>query len=367
MPVWIPQYLKKNITETNDAQTLYIDLPKNDQISFIQLEVSAQGAAAVRELTTLIAKIDKYEVLADGSKTIYNCEPDIAYWIDYMTNGGILPDMGFNYTPNARETHQFIIPFGRFKFDPDYMLDTSLYDSVQLRIPYDISDAVFTDGTFRTNVVIWRPLEKLSPVGFIRTRNIIKEYASAAIQIKEHDLPMSYPLRYVGARFEDQNGNVVSNCTAIKLHIDEGRVILLDQNINEIRDFEKMRFPPKNHYIITGAFTDGTTVYSGIDQAWPKAFASAGVRALMIKTAAAVGETISLNVYEEDGVAVADSHAISVMVMPPLPHKCITLYDGRESPFNAPNYSEGVIEYTLGATEQYVHTFIQEVITGKLL
>jgi len=365
--IWIPEYLKKNVTESLSAQTLYIDLPKNDQISFLQLEISAQGAAAPRELTTLIDKISKYEVLADGSKTIYNCEPEIAYWVDYMTNGGILPDMGFNYTPNARETHQFIIPFGRFKFDPDYMLDTSLYDSVQLRIPYDIDDATFTDATFRTNIIMWRPLEKLSPVGFIRTRNIIKEYASAAIQVKEHDLPMSFPLRYVGARFEDQNGWVTQNCSAIKLHIDEGRVILLDQNINEIRDFEKMRFPPKNHYIITGAFTNGTTVAAHIDMPWPKSFVNTGVRALHIKTAAALGETVALNVYEADGDAVADTHAISVMVMPPLPHKCITLYDGRKSPFPVGDYSQGVIEYTLGATEQYVHTFIQEVVTGKLL
>ena len=185
--IWIPEYLKKNVTESLSAQTLYIDLPKNDQISFLQIEVSAQGSATPRELTTLIDKISKYEVLADGSKTIYNLEPEIAYYIDFMTNGGVYPDMGFNYTPNARETHRFIIPFGRYKFDPDYMLDTSLYDSVQLRIPYDISDALFTDATFRTNIVMWRPLEKLSPVGFIRSRNIIKEYASAAVQIKEHD------------------------------------------------------------------------------------------------------------------------------------------------------------------------------------
>lgn len=367
MPVWIPEYLKKNVTETNNAQTLYIDLPKNDQISFIQLEISAQGAAAPRELTTLIDKIPKYEVLADGSKTIYNCEPEIAYWIDYMSRGGVLPPMGFNYTPNARETHQFIIPFGRYPFDEEYMLDTSLYDSVQLRIPYDISDAVFTDGTFRTNIVMWRPLEKISPMGFIRTRNIIKEYASAAIQVKEHDLPMSYPLRYIGARFEDIDANIVSNCSAIKLHIDEGRVILLDQNINEIRDFEKVRFPPVNHYIITGALSNETMVKSHIDQAWPKSIVSSGIRALMFKIYSAVGEEVGLNIYEQDGVAVADTHAICIKVNPPCPHKCLTLYDGRKEPFNAPAYSQGVIEYSLLATAQYIHTFVQEVVTGKLL
>ena len=68
MTVWIPEYLSKAKVETSDDQTLYIDLPANEQISFLQVEVSAQGSATPRTTTTLIDDIEKYEVIADGSQ-----------------------------------------------------------------------------------------------------------------------------------------------------------------------------------------------------------------------------------------------------------------------------------------------------------
>ena len=178
---------------------------------------------------------------------------------------------------------------------------------------------------------------------------------------------MSFPLRWIGARFEDVDKNITSNCSGIKLHIDEGRIILLDQNINEIRDFDKMRFPVKNGYKIMGALSNETMVKAHTDYPFARSIVSSGVRALMFKLYWAIGEQVGLNVYEEDGVAVGDSHAIDIHVSGPNPHKCITLYEGRENPFNVSDYSQGVIEYSLLATEQYVHTFIQEIVTGKLL
>lgn len=364
--MWIPEYLRKNVTESNDDQTLYIDLPKNEQISFLELELSAQGVATPRLLTDLLDIIDKIEIVADGSKVLYSLEPELAMYVHFLAMGGILPNNGFNYTPNARETLEFIIPFGRHPFDPEFMLDTSLYNNVQLRIKYTIAGTYFTGGTFRSNIVMWRPLEKLAPVGFIRNRVVKKETSNTAVETIEHDLPMSYPLRYLAVRAEDQDQNIATNITQIKLNIDEGRLVLLDQNINELRDYDKIRFPRKSFYIITGAFTDGTTVKSHLDSAWPEAIVSVGVRALMYKVAACAGETISLNVYEEDGSAVSDSHALSVKCSSANPHKCLTLFDGREEPLDVTKFTQGKVEYTMAAYQTILHTFAQEIVVGAL-
>jgi len=364
--IWIPEYLTKNKTEVTDSQTLYIDLPKNEQISFLQVEVSAQGVATPRTTTTLIDEISKYEVVAEGSKILYSLEPELAYYLDFVTHWGIYPPMGFNYTPLARETHEFIIPFGRWPFDEEYLLDTGLYTSVQLQIPYTLDASRFTSGTFRHNVVMWRPLHKLTPLGVIRSKTVRKETSGGAVETIIHDLPMTYPWRYLAVCLEDLDQNLSTDCTAIKLNVDEGRLILADLNINEWRDRDKKRWPEISYYQITAALSNQTMVKAHTDYPYPRAITSSGVRALMWKIYWAIGEQVGLNIYEQDGTTVTDSHALVLQVGGPNPHKCLTLYDGRDQPFPAGDYTEAKVEYEMAAYVTIIHTFLQEVVAGKL-
>lgn len=364
---WIPEYLVKNISYTNDAQTLYIDLPKNEQISFIQLDISAQYAVAAIQATVLMNAISKYEVVADGSKVLYSLEPELAYYVDFITHDGVLPPMGFSSGPGYRDTHRFIIPFGRHEFDEEYMLDTSLYNNVQLRIEYDISAAAtFTAGTFRVNALAYRPLEKLSPVGLIRSRCVRKETTSAAAQTITHDLPMEYPLRYVAVRVEDQDQNIETVLTGIKLNIDEGRLVLADMNDNEWVDADARRFPKKSEYKIMAARVHEEYFPSYVDYPVPTAFVSSAPLALFHKIYHAIGENLAISQYTEDGASTSSSYAIDVYLKSSNPHSCVTILDGRESPFEVARYSQGKVEYTQAAYVVIFHTFVQEVVTGSL-
>lgn len=363
---WVPEYLRKNVTETVDDQTLYIDLPKNEQIGWLQLELSMQGVATPRTTTTLIDKLGPYEVLADGVKVIYNLEAEIAYYIDFVTNGGVYPAHSFNYTPNARELHEFIIPFGRFRGDEEYLLDTSLYNSVQLRVPYSTDGTHFTSGTFRSNVVMWRPLERIPNArGLIRSRTIRKETSSAAGTVT-HDLPTTYPLRLLGVRVEDDDVNLSTNMTAAKVNMDAGRQVLLDLNVNEIRDWNKMLFPERNYYQIVPAATDATAFKAHTDYPYVRSLFSSGVRALIFKLSAAAGVQTTLNVYEADGTTASGGHAVTIQVGGPHPHQCALLVDGRDQPFDVTRYSEGEVEYTASSNTIIFHTFVQEIVLGKL-
>ena len=366
MPIWIPEYLVKNKTYTSDDQTLYIDLPKNEQVSHLSVEVSAENADQLR-LTTLIDAIDKYEVMADGSKVLYSLEPELAYYVDFVTNGGLYPPMGFNFTSQARCTHEFMIPFGRYPWDEQYLLDTSLYNDVQLRIPYDISDtAVHNTGTFRVNIVMWRPLEKLRPVGFIRSRTVKKETSGNAVETIDHALPMTFPLRYVATRFEAIDANIDAGCTAIKVNIDEGRLILADLNINEWMDQDKRRYPNKNHYKIMAGWEHNQMIKAHTNAPAPISIVSSGVRGFMFVIYWAIGEQLGLEIYEDDGTAADSSHAVDCLVTGPHPHKCLTIIDGRDEPFDVTRYSQGKIEYTLAEDVTILHTFVQEVVAGRL-
>lgn len=363
---WIPEYLKKNVTETIDDQTLYIDLPKNEQIGWLQLELSMQGVATPRTTTTLIDKLGPFEVIADGSKVLYSLEPELAYYIDFVTNGGVYPAHSFNYTPNARELHEFIIPFGRFRGDEKYLLDTGLYNSVQLRIPYSTDGTHFTTQTFRSNIVMWRPHEKVTEViGVIRSRTVRKETSTSAGTVT-HDLPTTYPLHLLAARVEDVDVNLATSCTAVKVNMDAGRDVLLDLNINEIRDWNKTLFPERNYYQIVPAATDATAFTAHVDYPYVRALFSSGVRALIFKLSAAAGQECTLNVYEADGTAASGGHAVTIQVGGPHPHQCMLLVDGREQPFDVTAYSEGEVEYTLAAQTIIMHTFLQEMVAGKL-
>lgn len=366
--IWIPEYLKKNVTESNDDQTLYIDLPDKEQITFLQVELYKTNSTTPSETETILDEVERIEVIADGVKTLYNLEPEIASYIHFLTEGGIFPNHSFNYAPSGSQILELIIPFGRFRFDEEYLLDTGLYDSVQLRIPYTLSDTYSSSGTFRTNIVMWRPLERLSSKGIIRSRVIQKETSSGSAETISHKLPMSYPWRFLGVRFEDDDANIGTDVSAVKLNVDEGRLIPFDLNINELMDMEKMRFPRKSFYWITAALSDGTTIKAHVDYPYPESIVSSGVRALMFKLSSAAGEQVALNIYEADGTAVTDTHAISLKVGGANPHKCMTLYDGREDPFPAPSpeYTQAKVEYTLAAYETIIHTFIQEIVTGKL-
>lgn len=363
---YIPEYLSKNKTESSAAQTLYLDLPKNEQISFLHVEVSAQGAATPRTQTTLIDEIEKYEVIADGTKIIYSLEPELAYYIDFVTHGGIYPPMSFNYTPSAWETHEFIIPFGRYPYDEEYLLDTGLYNSVQLRIPYNLNSDRFTSGTFRHNVVMFRPLSRLEATGFIRSRTVRKETSNTAVETISHNLPMAYPLRYVACRFEDLDQNIATDCTAIKVNVDEGRLILADLNINEWRDLDKKRYPNKNAYKVVGAWTDSEYLKVHTDTPWPESIISNSPQALMYRVYHAIGEKAGLVMWLHDGSTAPATQSLSVFFNGPNPHKCLTILDGRKQPFDVAAYTEAKIEYTLDEYETILHTFVQEVVPGAL-
>lgn len=366
MAVWIPEYLTKAKVEVSNDQTLYIDLPKNEQISFLQLDLSATGAATARTTTTLIDEIAKYEVIADGSKVLYSLEPEIAYYIDFVTHGGIYPPMAFNNAASTRETHEFIIPFGRYEFDEEYGLDTALYKSVQLQIPYTLDLTLFNTGTFRHSIVMWRPLTRLPFKGMIRSRTVKKETSGNAVETLTHALPMTYPLRYLGVRVEDLDQNLATDITAIKLNIDEGRLILADLKINEWRDIDKKRYPERNYYKLLGAVANEVMMKAYTDYPYPRAIVSSGVLPLMYKLYWAIGEQVGLNIYTHDGAVAGGSHAIDMHVGGPNPHKCLTLIDGRKEPFDVTKYTEGKVEYEMAAYETILHTFVQEVVAGAL-
>jgi len=86
MVQWEQEYLKKEETLTSDSGTIDIDLPKNEQIGMIMLEMRGSHSAA--ELLGSILNVPtKVEVILEGSKIAFSMTPEIASYMYYLATG----------------------------------------------------------------------------------------------------------------------------------------------------------------------------------------------------------------------------------------------------------------------------------------
>ncbi|GAI12184.1 unnamed protein product [marine sediment metagenome] len=152
----------------------------------------------------------------------------------------------------------------------------------------------------------------------------------------------------------------------IKFNVDEGRLIPFDLRINELRDFDKIRYPRTGFYWIIAVLADQESCRGHVDNPYPESIVNTGLRDLIYRIYVAAGETVGLYVRFHDGSAEEGRSPLCLKVGGANPHQCLTLYDGREEPFPAASYTQAKIEYTHASYVTEVTTFIQEVVLGKL-
>ncbi len=366
MSIWIPEYLSKDVAETSDDQTLYIDLPKNEQISHLKIEIRITNTSTVNNLRSILDPISKFEIIADGMKSLFNLEPECASYSQFVANNGIYPDHRFFDGASLVPRLELIIPFGRYPFDPDYMLDTSLYNNVQLRIPYALNTTYEATGTLKHTIQLFRPLEKLNPVGLIRRRTVKKETSSGSAETIIHDLPMSLPWHYVYVRIEDVDADINTNLSAVKLNVDEGRLILLDLKADEINYADRDRFPAKNCYINVPVVTGQEYVHTFADWAFVHGAANITLTDTVFGITQVGGERVLIKPFKTAGTEQTVATGVALYCNSPNPHKCLTIFDGRKEAFDAGAYSEAKIEFELNAYTMNLITCIEEIVTGKL-
>ena len=364
--IWIPEYLSNGRTESDDDQTLLIDLPKNEQIGMLMLEIRVTNTATVNNLRSILDMMGDIEVRADGVKTLFSCSAEIASYLAFVARDGVLPDHRFFDTASTVSRLHLPIYFGRFPWDEDYLLDTGLYKNVQLRIPYALNTTYEATGTFQHTLTYWRPLERVSPLGIVRSTIVKRETPAAAIQTRTHDLPTEFPWHYVGVRVIDDDADLNSDLTGVDLNVDAGRLHLLDVDADEVNYMDRLRYAQANAYVSMLAPTGIETVHTFGD--WPFSFGTThhGLSAQFVTVTNIQGENARIAVYDDAGAAETGAVGVSYDSRSPNPHKCLTLFDGRRAPFPAPGHREAKIEYALAALGMTLETFVQELVPGAL-
>lgn len=361
----ITEYLTKGEGESSDDKVLLVDLPENEQIYGLMLELRVTNTSSVNNLRSILDVFTKIEVIADGVKTLFSAESEIASYLAFVAQGGVVCDHRF-FAGNVVNRLHLPIYFGRRPYDPEYMLDTGDYRNVQLRITYALNTTYEATGTFVHTITFQRPLERQPGVlGFVRSREVQVQTPSAAVQDVSHKLPTSFPWHYLGVRVDDIDTDFNSGLTALKLTIDEGRLNLLDVDADEVNYFDRLRYAHANAYVNQPVVTGQGTVLTFGDWAFPRGAVPVVLGDRLATITSIAGEQCVLAVYSDTSQA-GDAIAVALDMPSPNPHSCFTLFDGRREAFDAPRYSQGKIVYTMAAKTHTIRTFIQELVRGAL-
>lgn len=243
---WQWHYLKRNFAPLVDAATYREKLPVRDQISTIEVDFFATREAELAKLDydyNVIDMIEKIEVIADGSKVLYSMIPETAAFKHLETIGNIPNLKNKNYV-DCVDHYRVKIPFGRWQRDEEYLLDTSGYKNVFLEVPWKLNPAKYVSKSFAYTMRYLRPMKALAPVGFIRSRDI--EYGGhkwTPAGIHYVDLPLKYPWYTLGCRIYELGTDMGSIIEKIKLDIDDGRLVLVDDYLDDLITINTERLP----------------------------------------------------------------------------------------------------------------------------
>lgn len=365
MVQWEVEYLKKEEVQSNDSGTLYIDLPKNEQIGMLMVELRGTHSANYL-LGSMLDAPTKLEVLLNGSKVAYSAIPEIGSYFYYLASGRLpnhlIKDRGNDYM-------RLPILFGTKYRDETYLLNTGDYKSAQLQIPYSYSTTYYSTGTMQVTIWYERPKELLSPAGFIRQRTVKTESRSATAGEFQHDLPCDYPVLDIGFRAFDINAWLQNVITDVKLDIDSGRDVVFDGRIEDLEQLQELLFGICKGYHQWRLCTNGDNIktYMGFGAYHMPYYYVRSAAISLVQSTTIYGPQVEIRMHGHDGVAETADKDIQFRLDGLAPHSCFTLqHSPIENPYPLGDKDEAKIVFTQGAYAHELDSFLREVVSGVL-
>ena len=366
MAQWEISYLERARAESANSGTLYIDLPKSEQISMIMLEFSCYNTAATSRLysRTILDVVKSIRVLLEGSKDAYNVQPEVASYLAWL-QAGVMP------AHRIRERGQTMIRvpiiFGRYPRDEEYLLDTAAYSSAQLQVEYELNTTYETTATTEYTVWLLRPTKRVSPQGFIRSR-IVQEYTSAvAGETRQVDLPTGLPWLRTGFRVFDIDAFNNRIVTDVDLNIDQGRQHIFDGRFKDLETLNKLwngsQVVGPEHWVMT---LSGDYVQNIMADPDRLLWSDYGAAVSIYNSSAIWSNQHQLTMRDDAGTAITVALDTAVTAIGGFPFSCYTIGEFGLEPFPAPQHNEAFIEYVTGAYAALIQTWVQEVVRGAL-
>ena len=362
----IPQYLVKERSYTSDSGVIQIDLPKNEQISQIIVDIKATVSSTLDVTNSILHAVTKLEVLLDGAGVAYSMTPESGSYQALLTSG-FVPPHSLGDIESFKDTMRLPIYFGRYPGDPNYLLDTARYVNATLKIPYVLDTTDFDTTTLEVTAYYFRPLTKVNPRGFIRSRTISEIVRSAAAGFITVDLPTGLPWRSVFFRTYDWDQHIYTDITDVKFEVDDGRLRLFDGRTEELYTLEKLHFGGAydgNTLESVAAQGDEIATYMGAARNF--AISKAGALPDIFSTVSKLGHRVKIALAQHGGSAQSTGHNFYLQPTGSAYMGGLILAHFPDEPFPAPAHSDAVIEYTVGAYAFVLETNVIEVVEGVL-
>jgi len=199
MGFWLWRTFKSQKSFDSDAQTEVIDLPKRGIISNLVLESYALSGSQKGDIMSQ-AIFSKIEVIGNGSTVIQSLTGQQVQCSQAYDDGRFSNDK--EMSPSGGCYAYFDIRFGRYPGDQFYALDCSRWDSLELKITYNLAaggtlgTTGFTTGTGKLLVYgLFSPDGAgISPIGYLKKEQK-KTYTTTAGGTADLALPTDYPFR----------------------------------------------------------------------------------------------------------------------------------------------------------------------------
>ena len=222
------------------AGTEFISIKGDDPISALMVQLRLTGVTGTPGLPADGA-VTRIKVV-DGSEVIYNTRGIACVPIHFNALGQ--EPVHFNGFQNGiQNIASFIIPFGRYLYDPEYALDPSKFRNPKIEIEYSVSGMGL--GTVVTATIQVYALmfdEKIPTLkGFLKTKEVWSNtFVSSAVSTVE--LPTDLPIRTIMCQSQAKGYSPTDQFGTLKLSQDNDKHVVFDESCSNL---VKIVFPQK--------------------------------------------------------------------------------------------------------------------------
>ena len=214
-------------TQTSDAAVFKYDLPVRGGLSGLDVVFRATNGSTDNEDAYIPEVINKLEIIANGDQRLFSLTGKEAFK-HFWHRDGHPPRNVMSEVENIVQEATFPIQFGRYLGDPQYGLDLSKYQNVQLAIDYNLANgnAVSATTGFVTATAEISALMHITEAnktpgyrGFISTREI-QNFTTVASGDQVIKLPHQWPIIGLGVYTEEEGTAPSTDITHLRLSLD---------------------------------------------------------------------------------------------------------------------------------------------------
>jgi len=247
---------KRKSASVSKKKTELIDLPETGFLSSIYIALSASNGNTSNEDNHLHDCLTKIEVVGAGGETIKSITGIQGQVLNYLDKESI-PRHQMREDGQYSQTERWLLNFGRYFQDTEYMLDCNKVVDGQLKITWDLAavravndSTAFKDQNATLSVINMIPHEYAGPApkGYIKSTET-KQWTTGSSGIEYVKIPRDNPIRRILIRAFESSVGMDDNITNLKLNGNNGNIVPYDDTVGSLVSLNMMHYPPMENLI----------------------------------------------------------------------------------------------------------------------